>query len=117
MAESNMTQKDNGELIFILENEEKGDWALSPELQENSVNKSSVRTKNNSQKKQNHQRCVPHNGHVPHHFSYATRKVTAAFLHATKIQFYDYVHAKNSLFLFQLSFEAFVYKLWEGNLK
>lgn len=117
MADSDLTQKDNGELMLVLENEEKGHWALSPELQENSVNKSSVRTKNNSQKKRNHQRCALRNGHVPRHFSYAARKVTAAFVPATKIQFYDYFHAENSLFLFQLSFEAFVYKLWEGSLK
>ena len=38
--------------MFVLESEENRDPALSSELQENYVNKSSVRTKNNSQKKQ-----------------------------------------------------------------
>ena len=54
MVDSGLTQKDNGELMFTLESKEIGNWALSPELQENYINKPSLRTKNIPQKKQNH---------------------------------------------------------------
>ena len=50
--------------MFVLESEEKEDWAFSPELQETYVNKSSVRTKTSPQKKQNHQRCTLHDDRV-----------------------------------------------------
>lgn len=53
MEDSDLTPKSNGELMFLLEGEEKGNRALSPELQEN-INTSSIQTKNISPEKQNH---------------------------------------------------------------
>lgn len=51
MTDSDKTQKSNGEFMFILESKEKGNRSLSPELQENYINKSNIRKKNISPEK------------------------------------------------------------------
>ena len=53
MEDSDLTPKSNGELMFTLDDEEKGNRALSPERQEN-ITTSSIQTKNISPEEQNH---------------------------------------------------------------